>query len=1005
VTGDPIAQTNASAPRRRTRRRALLAGLLVLAAWLAAGIHRLDEDVFGVAAVRPWGPAFRVDRGPALAPPGLVRFATYPRHGLELALPQAEEAQIPAQDGARYGFRGWVTLRANPERWREIDRAAAGSGIRGALVAAVREAAGALRPGSERGADPAALARELEQGLVTALGARGLELRRLELDSIDFLAADARLPQADTDVRLLIVGLDGLDWEIADPLLDAGRMPNLARLVEGGVRAKLLSVSPLLSPVVWTTVATGVEPSRHGILDFLVDEPGGGAKQPVTSVQRRAPTFWEILSRADVEVGVVGWWASWPADAVRGYLVSDRVAYQLFGYRSNPEDASGKCWPPALYASIRRHLVEPERVGWSEVQGYLGGSRRNEDEFSPEERERLAGLRTTLASTRTYAAIAHELADEFEPRLEVVYFEGTDTVGHLFMPFRPPALPGVDPRGVLSFGPVVNRFYEEADRQLGALLAGRASDWTVLVLSDHGFAADQTRPRTTDSRIGHGAAADWHRRFGVLVLSGAHVRPGVRLAEASVYDIAPTVLALFGQPVPKSWPGRVLADALAPEFLAAHPVRFRLDEPHREDLRAEALADPAAADLLEKLESLGYVSAEAVASGSATARNNTGVALLAEGRFADAQREFESGLVENPGVPMLRVNLGLALRAQGKLAEAAQAVEPAVSHPATFRAAGHLLAEIRMERGDLDGAEALLRQVLEQETDAADLRTSLGRVFERKGDLVSAEREFERAAEIDPDAALPRNHLGTLFRRRGDLEQAAVWYRRAIDADPYFMGAYNNLALVYQDLGRMDEARELYARALLKAPDHAEVLNNLGSWHYARGEFEPARDYWKRSAAANPTYPSPLNNLAGLEITAERLDSAEQLLARALELDPGYGDARMNLALVDRLRGRIDDARLELGRAAEDPRTGAGPSIKLGALELEAGRVEPAIRALERARTLAPASVEALNFLGEAYRRAGRRGEARQAWARSLELDPGQSELRAYVERELAEAP
>jgi type IV pilus biogenesis/stability protein PilW len=965
----------------------------------------VGEDAFAVARLRPWGPSWVVQRGATLAPPGLVRFARYPRHGVELNLPQAEEAQIPAADGTRFGFRGFVTLRADPAHWRELDHAAASKGIAGALVEAVREAASALRPGSERGSDPQALARELEAGLGRALTARGLELRRLALDSVDFLAADASLPQRDTDVRLLIVGLDGLDWEIADPLLTAGRMPNLARLVEHGVRAKLLSISPLLSPVVWTTIATGVEPSRHGILDFLVDEPTGGSKQPVTSVQRRVPTFWEILSRAGIDVGVVGWWASWPADAVRGYLVSDRVAYQLFGYHADPRDASGKTWPPALYPSIRPELVQPTSVPWSDLQAYLDGSRRDERDFDADERERLDGLRTLLASTRTYAALAHKLSAEFKPRLEVVYFEGTDTVGHLFMPFRPPPLPGIDPRDIESFGAIVDRYYEEADRRLGALLEGRGPDWTVLVVSDHGFASDQTRPQTTDSRIGHGAAADWHRRFGVLVLSGAHVRAPGRLDEASVYDIAPTVLALFGQPVPQSWPGRVLADALDPTFLTANPVRFRLDDPKREDLRAEALDDPAAADLLEKLESLGYVGPGAAEAGSATARNNTGVAFLAEGRFADAERELRDGIRENPDVPMLRVNLALALRAQGRLDEAAREVTPAVENPATFRAAGHLLAEIRMEQDDLPGAEELLRRVLAHESDAADLRTSLGKVLDRKGDLEAAEREYRRAAEIDPDAALPRNHLGTLYRRRGDLAQAAEWYRQAIEADPYFMGAYNNLALVYQDQGRMDEARELYARALTKAPNNAEVLNNLGSWHYSRGELDAARDYWNRAAAAKPNYPSPLNNLAGLDITADHLDSAEKLLGRALALDPGYGDARMNLALVYRLRGRLDDARAELERAAQDARTGAAPWIKLGAIDLEAGRVDAALRSLERARTLAPRSVEALNYLGEAYRRAGRRAEARAVFERSLTLDPRQEQLRQYVERELSAAP
>ena len=141
----------------------------------------------------------------------------------------------------------------------------------------------------------------------------------------------------------------------------------------------------MLSPVIWTTVATGVEPSRHGILDFLVQDVGGGASQPVTSVQRRAPTVWELLSRAGVDVGVTSWWASWPADPVRGYLVSDRIAYQLFGFRADPEDAQGKTWPPELYERIRPLIVEPDGIGWDEVTPYLGGARRAEGDFDEQE--------------------------------------------------------------------------------------------------------------------------------------------------------------------------------------------------------------------------------------------------------------------------------------------------------------------------------------------------------------------------------------------------------------------------------------------------------------------------------------------------------------------------------------------------------------------------------------------------------------------------------------------
>jgi Tfp pilus assembly protein PilF/predicted AlkP superfamily phosphohydrolase/phosphomutase len=969
--------------------------------WLAAGVVRVDPDEITVLhGPLLAGRGVLVDGDWALAPPGLARVSTYPRYGVELPLPRADRAMLRASDGSRFGFQGWVTLRPRPEDWRELHEAAHGSrGLDRVLLDAVREAAAGLRPGSERGGDPGQLVRDLERGLSMALGRRGLDLRRLELSAIDFLAVgEGSPPPEPSSVKLLVVGLDGLDWEIVDALVEQGRLPTIGRLIDEGVGAKLLTISPMLSPVIWTTIATGVEPSRHGVIDFLVQDSEDGTRQPVTSAQREVPTFWEMLSRSGVEVGITGWWASWPADAVRGYLVSDRIAYQLFGYRSDPDDAQGKTWPPELYDRIRPWIIPPDSVPWEELRPYLDGARTEPEAFDSEERKLLEEFRTLLASGRTYLEIGDRLRNEQRPGLEVIYFEGTDTVGHLFMPYRPPLLPGVDPRRFESFSSIVDRYYETADRYLAQLLEGRDDSWTVMVVSDHGFATDATRPRSTDSRVGHGAAADWHRRFGVLILSGAHVRRGVRLGETSVYDIAPTILALYGQPVPRSWPGHVLGEALDEEFLDRHPVRYRLDEPVRGEHQAEGLVDPSASDLVAKLQSLGYVSTEGDSADSVTARNNAGVALMAEGRYAEAEQEFRAGLDAAPGSPMLGLNLGLALRLQGRDQEAERRFRDVLDHSMTRRMAGHLLAQILMDRGDLDEAQAVLEEVLRSEPDAAEIHNTMGQLLEKRGRIDEARERWQRAAALDPNAAPPRNNLGNLARRRGELDQAEAWYLEAIECDPFFMGAYNNLALVYQDQGEMERAHDLYARALAKAPGNAEVLNNLGSWHYVRGEYEEAGSYWNRAASADPTYPSPLNNLAGLEINAERFGEAERLLRRAIDLDPAYGDAKINLAIVLLARGAVDEARQKLEAAAQDPRTGANAWAKLGGLELEHGAVDRAIDVLERGREIDPVNVEVLNYLGEAYRRAGRPADAAAVWQRSLEIRPRQPRLREYLE-------
>ncbi len=979
-------------------RVALIGAVIAAAIWLGLGVRRLDPEVdLGVVEGLLGGPSV-VEAPWVFAPSGLRRLSIYPRDEVVLALPQAELARAPNNHGSPCGLRGRVTLQAIPEGWRELHASAGGEGFARILLAATREIGTLCEQAPRDGALTPTLRSTLEDRLSAELERRGLQVSSFELDSVDFLISGFGERVEGRQGRVLLIGLDGADWEIIDPLLEQGKMPHLQRLIDTGVRADLLTISPMISPVIWTSIATGVEPTRHGILDFLVEDPEGGGRQPVTSAQRKSATVWEMLSRGGTTVGLVAWWASWPAEPLRGYVVSDRVAYQLFGFKADPTDEGGKTWPPGLFSEIRGSVVEPQQVPWEKMAGYLG------TEQMPQkggDRERLEDFRTVLASGETYLDIALELRRRFEPALEAVYFEGTDTVGHLFMPFRAPKMPDVETGRFRRFAPVVDRYYETIDGYLGRLLAGRGDEWTVIVASDHGFATDTTRPQVTDSRIDHGPAADWHRRFGVLVLSGAGIRQGAELTEANVYDIAPTLLALFGQPIPRSWPGRALAEALSPEMLAAYPVRYRLEDPIREPVGTQTLGDPAAADLMEQLMSLGYVSSGGAGSESLTARNNAGLSLLAQGRYAEAEEEFRAALTAAPDASMPMTNLALSLRLQGREEEATRLLRNGLNDPSTLRLAGTHLAQIELESGRLDRAEEIVRRVLAVEPQASEVLNTLGLILEARGDLIRARAEYERSAEADPRAALPRNNLGNLEQRQGNLDDAEAWYLQAIQADPYFMGAYNNLALVHQKRGELTRAIDLYHRALGKAPEDPVVLSNLAGLYFHRGDRDRARRMWERSAEAEPEFPSPLNNLAGVAIAERRYDDARILLGRAVALDPDYGDAKINVALVDRAEGDLEGARRNLSAATSDPRAAYRAFVQLGFLELANGDHASAVAAFEGAIATDPRGLDGLNGLGESYRRQGRVADARRVWARSLEIAPGQPEIR----RSLAALP
>src|SRR5437667_12026168 len=94
--------------------------------------------------------------------------------------------------------------------------------------------------------------------------------------------------------KVLLLGWDAADWKIIQPLLEAGLMPNLERLVSTGVMGKLLSLQPMLSPVLWNSIATGKRADEHGVYGFIESDPVSRGR-PVRSISRRCKAIWKTL--------------------------------------------------------------------------------------------------------------------------------------------------------------------------------------------------------------------------------------------------------------------------------------------------------------------------------------------------------------------------------------------------------------------------------------------------------------------------------------------------------------------------------------------------------------------------------------------------------------------------------------------------------------------------------------------------------------------------------------
>lgn len=125
--------------------------------------------------------------------------------------------------------------------------------------------------------------------------------------------------------RVIVLGLDGMDPQTVDLLMAEGRMPNFAKLRTEGAYGRLMSSKPMLSPIIWTTIATGKTPDQHRIGHFVTVNEQTGEQLPVTSQMRKVKALWNILTDAGRTVDVVGWWATWPAETVKGTMVSDHT--------------------------------------------------------------------------------------------------------------------------------------------------------------------------------------------------------------------------------------------------------------------------------------------------------------------------------------------------------------------------------------------------------------------------------------------------------------------------------------------------------------------------------------------------------------------------------------------------------------------------------------------------------------------------------------------------------
>lgn len=463
----------------------------------------------------------------------------------------------------------------------------------------------------------------------------------LRAPEVEARERSASIPAAvsTTGERLLVMGLDGADWDFLDPLMARGLLPNLRSLKEAGVWGDLKTLRPTRSAPIWTSVVTGVEPQRHGVINNSVERLGGSyrrlpkvlplpqglgagylesrlraqgyiAPSTVASFDRRVPAFWNIATSNDSPIDFVNWWASWPVEQIRGHMVSDRAHFWRLQAKGFSADRGYVTYPDGLLFDLTELIMRPDQVTHADALQFMEVSVDEFEEMktTPYQHHRLKSefkyLYSMFISNLRVSRHLMEIGrrDIGRPSDMFVLFRIIDQASHQALEYSELVTDHLQsaPGEVEKYSRVVTEAYRAADRAVGDLVRA-FGDGNVVVLSDHGFKLLRKRRRHASYDHFGGSPPD-----GIFIAAGPAFGTGT-VEGLGVYDMMPLFLALKGWPVAEDFVRGVPEMVFEESFLEQHPIET-IDSYGTMSVSLPAEGPIVADDeMIERLRALGYL--------------------------------------------------------------------------------------------------------------------------------------------------------------------------------------------------------------------------------------------------------------------------------------------------------------------------------------------------------------------------------------------------------------
>lgn len=355
--------------------------------------------------------------------------------------------------------------------------------------------------------------------------------------------------------KLLVIGWDACEWKVVNELIAKGLMPTLEAFLKEGTSGKIATLDPPVSPMLWTSIATGKRPDEHGVLGFTEPDPNPDSKfgiRPVNVTSRKVKAIWNILNQSGYKSNLVGWWPSHPAEKINGCVVTNR--FQLFGSKPYSEFPMVE---DTIYPERLKEIMADLRVHPSELtRAHIFPFVQDYEKVNQEKDKSLFHVVKTLAETSSIHNAATYLMENEPYDFMGVYYDGMDHFSHIAMKYRSPKPDGVPQDKFEIYNGVVDAAYRFHDMMLERILKLTDENTTVMIVSDHGFHPDHLRPIFIPQEPS-GPTYE-HSPYGFFAIKGPGIKKDEKIFGASIIDITPTILALYDLPVGKDMKGRPL---------------------------------------------------------------------------------------------------------------------------------------------------------------------------------------------------------------------------------------------------------------------------------------------------------------------------------------------------------------------------------------------------------------------------------------------------------------